>query len=371
MIALAVHNFDFAVTLKGELESHNIDVKLEGLTPIVPAVPTAVKVMIREKDLPLALKIIESGNLMPMLEQRELTGVSNSVLIPVDFSEMSKLAVRAGFEFAERLSLHPIILYAFSAPDFSDSIPSFDPTTGVPDFDASIQDAQVDATVSRDANALMKRFSDEIRMLQSRGDIPNVNFSSLVSEGIAEDVIIEFTRLHPPALVVMATRGKHKRQREMIGSVTAEVLDSCRVPLFTVPENYSFCGVKNIVRLAFFCNLDQHDILSLDMLMKMFGFPEVEVWLIPVNDNAGPSLTSKLNSLCKYFSENYPAARFNTAFLPAESFREGFEQLLKSNSLQMIIVPNKKKNIISRLFNPGIAHKLLFEKDMPMLALPV
>ena len=37
----------------------------------------------------------------------------------------------------------------------------------------------------------------------------------------------------------------------------------------------------------------------------------------------------------------------------------------------LIIVPNKKKNIFSRFFNPGVAHKVLFQTDIPMLVIPV
>ena len=35
------------------------------------------------------------------------------------------------------------------------------------------------------------------------------------------------------------------------------------------------------------------------------------------------------------------------------------------------IIPNKKKNIFARLFNPSVAHKILFLTDTPMLVVPV
>ena len=50
---------------------------------------------------------------------------------------------------------------------------------------------------------------------------------------------------------------------------------------------------------------------------------------------------------------------------------EDFANFAGQRGVQMLIVPNKKRNILSRLFNPGIAHKILFERDMPLLSAPV
>ncbi len=65
-------------------------------------------------------------------------------------------------------------------------------------------------------------------------------------------------------MVVMGTRGADKKEAELIGSVTAEVLDACRVPAFTVPDNADTALFSKMRHVAFFCNLDQEDILALD-----------------------------------------------------------------------------------------------------------
>lgn len=371
MIILATHSPEYAASLKCILELHGISVSLSSLEGDNGSA-LGVQVSVDEKDIPLAIKIIESGVANRAKEERKLTGVSNILLIPVDFSDMSILACRAGFEFALRLNLRPLLLFACANPY------EFNSLRGLEGFDAldtpGLDDTEVAVesdTILRDASKMMRKFKEKIRQLQSSGSLPVVDFDTDVEEGVAEDVIINYTRQNPPALVVMATRGKHKREKEMVGSVTAEVLDSCRVPVFTVPEFYSFCGVRNIVRLAFFCNLDRQDVFSVDTLMRMFSFPAVDVWLVPVNDRAGDNISKNLDSLRDYFAKNYPTASFHAAHISQKNIRNDFEKLVADNNLQMIIVPNKKKNIISRLFNPGIAHRILFEKDIPMLALPV
>ena len=50
---------------------------------------------------------------------------------------------------------------------------------------------------------------------------------------------------------------------------------------------------------------------------------------------------------------------------------ESFAQFAQDENIQLIAVPNKKSSIFSRLFNPSIAHRVLFQTDTPMLVVPV
>ena len=138
-----------------------------------------------------------------------------------------------------------------------------------------------------------------------------------------------------------------------------------------MPQNYGFTTLASIKRLAFFCNLDQNDILSVDTLLRLFDYPEVEITLIPVNPRSGSRTSDKIEALRKYMASNYPAAQFHAKVIGEENFRADFEKFEQEKGIQLMVVPNRKKNILSRLFNPGMAHKLLFEREIPLLALPV
>ena len=277
--------------------------------------------------------------------------------------------MKAGFEFAVRLDMHPLIMHTFTAPisqtqmAFPDSFPD--------SFSDEFQDAAVGMEIRTQTEKRMEVFKDNIKKLQNEGELSDIRFSTQVSQGLPEEVISEYCRVSPPGLIVMATRGKRRREADMIGSVTAEVLDTCRVPVFTVPENISFIGVENITRLIFFCNMDQKDIHSIDSLMSMFDCPKVDVTLIPVSDAPDESVKRKVNELQAFLSSKYPIAEFDAVTLTKKNFRQDLETTVESRGIQLLIVPNKKTNIFSRLFKPGIAHRILFERDMPMLALPV
>lgn len=283
------------------------------------------------------------------------------------------LACRAGFELANRLSMHPVLLHAYVTPYFAGGMMADDSfNQGLsPIIGTDAADIEEEIDMQHETLRMMADFRRKLNDKLKDWNLDSVDYSVNVTEGIPEEAILEYCRLTPPSLVVMATRGVDKKGEQLIGSVTAEVLDSCRVPVFTIPENFDFVSVESLKKLVYFCNLDQHDLLSVDTLMRTFAYPEVDVTLIPVNDRAGADAKSKVATLCDYFNKSYPTAKFRAEFFQSKTFRQDFEAFETKAGIQLMIVPNKKKNVFSRLFNPGIAHKLLFERDLPLLALPV
>lgn len=366
-ITLVIHTPAHAQNLRNILESHGMEVRLEDFVSFKSPVAVAQRVKIRPKDLPLALKIIESGEgYSPALIDMKMAGMSGNLLIPVDFSDSSRLAVNIGFKLARRIGVHPVIMHSYVAPIF---------TAGASDDVFGENSETLAAEESRDvrdmASKKLSKFCSDIKQSQKEGCIPDIKFSTSLLEGVAEESILQYCKETPPALVVMATRGKDKKEEELIGSVTAEVLDSCRVPVFTVPENCKIERVEDIVHLMMFCNLDQHDIMTVDALMRMFDYPKCLITLVPVMQRKATKTRDKIEALCEFFNSNYPTSRFKTFVPDLKDFRNEIDVAIPKKGVDLLIVPNKKTNVFSRIFRPTIAHKSLFERDMPMLVIPV
>lgn len=328
------------------------------------------EVLVDRPALEDAVKIIESSGVFSENQAARKGGVVGTILIPVDFSQLSILACRIGFELAARLNLHPVLIHAYAGPFFTPAL-QFDGDLDFNDVAAGeMADAESTEIVGNETEKLMRKFRRSVMSLQESGKLRKVKFSTTLAPGVPEDVIAEYCRLSAPAMVVMATRHRDRKRQDMIGSVTVEVLDTTRVPVFAIPENYDFPGLPNITRLLMFCNLDRQDAEMVELLMRMFSYPEVEITLVPANmKDSGDS--AKLESLCNYLADLYPTAVFKYRCLENTSTREDLESFAKAEGIEMVIVPNKKANIFSRLFKPGIAHKILFDSDVPLFALPV
>lgn len=366
-ITLVIHTPTRAQSLKNILESHGIEVRLEDFVSYKSSVAVAQRVKIRPKDLPMSLKITESGEgYSPALIEMKMAGMSGNLLIPVDFSASSLKAVTIGFKLARRIGVHPVVFHSYVAPIFKSPV-----SADVFDAESEIEDVEETKDIREIASSKLGKFRAEIKKLQADGIIPEMKFSTTLQEGVAEESILAYCRETPPVLVVMATRGIDKKEEELIGSVTAEVLDSCRVPIFTVPENCKINNIEDITNLMMFCNLDQHDIMTVDALMRMFEYPKCEITLVPVSQHRGVKVSDKLSALQEFFRTNYPTASFKKLIPDVDKFRKEIDEAIPKQDIDLLIVPNKKTNVFSRIFRPTIAHKFLFERDMPMLVIPV
>ena len=321
-ITLAIHTTEHAMALKKILESHGIDVKLQKYVASGAPIAVGIRVMIHEKDLPLALKVTESIEHLTTLNVDNIfSGHKDELLIPVDFNDYCMCACKAGFDLADHLHLQPVILHAYPTPVFSPSF-SLDDAANL-GVDNSLEEEYNEVELSKDlqkqGRKKMKELISKLHEEQKNGSIPDLNFKALLEDGVAEDVIKEYCRISPPSLVVMVTRGKEKKGEQLIGSVTAEVLDDCKVPVLSIPENCNFTLVKNLKEVIFLCNMDQHDLICVDTFMRMFEYPDVTITLIPINDRQDKNLKSKLINLKDYFSKTYPAAHFITAIFPPKT----------------------------------------------------
>lgn len=368
-ITLVIHTPERAQILKNILESHGIEVKIEDFTSNKSPLTVAQRVKIRPTELPLAIKIIESGdNYSAAMIDMKMAGMSGNLLIPVDFSSGSMLSVAIGFKLAQRIGIHPVILHSYIAPMFSLSGANVLDNNNVID---EIEDVEEIRDIREQASQNLHKFKTEIKNLQKNNNLPNITFSTILTEGLAEEAIINYCKSVPPMLVVMSTRGKQKKGEELIGSVTAEVLDSCRVPIFTVPDNCTLDRIEDINRLIMFCNMDQHDIMTIDTLMRLFEYPDYNITLVPENPKGTSRIKDKIKALADFFNSNYPTSKFK-AFIPhSAKYREEIDAKIYESGIQLLIVPNKKTNVFNRLFHPNPAHKSLFERDMPLLAIPV
>ena len=74
----------------------------------------------------------------------------------------------------------------------------------------------------------------------------------------------------------------------MLGSVTAEVLDTCRSCVFTVPETLRFKRAEDIREVVYLASSKQQDILALDALYRMLPETSLSVTLVSLPSKKKP-----------------------------------------------------------------------------------
>lgn len=389
MITIALHTRAHSERLARLLEKEGMKVKVTE-SSLSSVYPDTVELKIEEEDFPAALRIIENIEIFPLEEEDNETqgqprlrakdillgkkpqkkGRKPLIILPVDFSEYSLLAARVAFHIAKNHDAKIVLLHAFVLPSPTDNL-SLSPDT----IAYEPKDVELDLTLEETAKEQMKNFSKKLKELIKDGEIPPVTFSSEILEGLPETVINDYARGKDPLLIVMGTRGSDKKDRELLGSITAEVLDTCRFPVFTVPETRDHLFMPaEIHDVVFFCNLDGDDLVAMNHLFRIFPDSHFHITFIHIPTRRErllpPGDISSVDSLVEYCKIKFKDYSFSSKKLPPEKVKELFTtDDLKG--VHFIILPNKRRNALIRLFNPSLAHRLLFHADIPMMALPV
>lgn len=368
LITVAIHTYDRAMALKSLLEREGLDVTLQNVNLERPVVSSGVRVRIKESDLPVALRIIENRDLFDT-DTEKYEDSSPLILVPVDFSDYSDKACEVAFRLAEKHKATIVLLHSYTNPASFNRLQLSD----VLSFDESGADKDSLDLISQESNRQMEKLCDSLRDRIKDCSLPAVKFSTEVVEGLPEDTINQFSKEHLPMMIVMGTRGADKKEREMVGSVTAEVLDTCRFPVVTVPESMDTVDAYEPECVLFFSNFDQEDILAMDALFHLLPSEHIKVVLvgIPGKKQSQDAVKIALDRLSIYCREHYPTHEFSVESISVNAIDDDFSRITDGISGKLIAVPNKKKNILARLFNPGMAHKMLFHTDTPMIVIPV
>lgn len=371
LITVAIHTYDKAVALRSLLESEGIEVTLQNVNLEHPTVSSGIRVRIHETDLPLALRIIENHEIFVAPETTQDNTNSHNILVPVDFSDNSIEVVRIAATIAAQHKASLTLLNSF-----------IDPLIGgegvqlTESLTYDVIDAESRQQIAASAKKAMDDFSRKVREAMKAGDVCAVKFSTEVVEGVPEDAISAYAKSNPPLLTVMGTRNSDQKEKELIGSVSAEVLDAARYPVMTVPRISAISDITDIKHILFFCNADQDDILAMDTLLRIVPKTEAMITLVVLPSRRKwlekNRPTSAVNALCDYFRQNYPRFTFESVSTDTDHAVDDVTRLHSEHHYDLIVVPNKKRrNVLSRLFHPSLAHQLIFRADIAMLVIPV
>lgn len=365
-ITIAIHTYEKALSLRALLESEGIAVELNNVDLQVPGFSSGVRVRIPDTDLPLALRIIENKELF----QHSVDGETkvHAILVPVDLSEKSYKAACVAAEIAAAIKGEMVFLYSYIDPYIAGNVQFTDNLT------YEIGETGAREQMIANARQLLRNFYERVRTAMKKGSIPVVKIRQAVVEGVPEDAIVEYAKDCAPYLIVMGTRGADRKESEFIGSVTAEVLDEGRFTVLTVPETLEPESSYSPHNILFMSNLDQDDILAIDALYRTFGSSEAKVSIIHLPNRrrfTAASADKALRRLSDYCRDNFSHYHFHTIPVAHTDIEKEFAELQAANQFDLIVVPNRHRNAFSRLFNPGLAHKLLFSADIPMLVIPV
>jgi nucleotide-binding universal stress UspA family protein len=368
LITIAIHTYQKALMVKMLLENEGVEVFLHNVNQIQPVVSSGVRIRIKESDLPKALKLIEESDFFKKLEQEENGKEeeirTKTILIPVDFSDYSLRACELGFNYAHKIEANIHITHAYYTPIYPASISIGD------SFMYQTGNEEISVEIFKKTQEDMNKLNQIIQEKMNSGEWENVNYTYSLHDGLPEEEIIRISKEMKPLMIIMGTRGKDQKDQELIGSVTAEVIERTRVPVFAIPENTPFRKFSQVRNIAFGTSFEQKDLISIDTLFHALRDDNISFYLFHITHNKQDTWNEiKLGGIKEYLSKQYPGLKIYYDIIDGQDFVLNLEKFIRNNAIDIIALTTYRRNIFSRIFNPSMARKMLFHTDTPMLVL--
>ena len=370
LITLAILTYSKAQILQSVLENEGIESYIHNVNLIQPVISSGVRVRIKESDLPQALKIIESSSWLSseiLQEESPEPAKASHVLIPIDFSAYSLKACDFGFRVAAKMQVEVVLLHVHFTPIYIPSLQYSTDHYGIPPIENSASIRSVIETIHKELDDLVKVIDKKIE----DGIYPKVKYTCMLREGVPEEEILSYARHEKPLIIVMDTRGEHQKDLELIGSVTAEVIERSPVFVYAIPEQAPSKSIEDIHKVALFTSFDQRDLIAFDSLITTFKDNHFEVTFIHINSHEQKRTWNEITlaGIKEYFKKQYPQLEFNYLTVDEEHLLNNLDQFVQENKIDVICTSNYKRNIFARLFNPSIARKMLFHANTPLLVI--
>lgn len=259
----------------------------------------------------------------------------NRILVPVDFSDTSKNALRYATQLFNQSTLEITVLNIYGA------------------HSTALMMKSIDSILIKDAEKQLKDLIDDIRK-----DAPEVSFKTLLAKSYAVSTIAAAGNSGDYDFIVMGTKGVSGLKEVFMGSVAGGVVAKTNIPVIVVPLDYAFNGLKNIVLAlghalpseASYLDPIQQLVEKYDSALEVLHIGADEIADLENNLGNLASLSPKITQKTGSGDLN---AHFNTH--------------LNNNNTDLLCMIRTKKGFFDRLFNGSVTTKQTFHSPIPLL----
>lgn len=359
-ITLAIHTKNKAIIMQDALNSNGIKSQLEKVDKDTSDNSSTewYHVLVDKADISKALNVIESIKLFNYNDPQNLRidDGRKRILVAIDFSEYSKKACTIAFQVAKRMDAKVKILHIYNNVYFPLSFPFADAVRG--DENTGLLDK---------ARKQILDWCLEIDQKIREGELPSVNYSYSIREGIPEEEIENFVKEYRPELLVLGTRGKDYNATKLVGDITADVIEMTNVPVLTVPAHLPVDANITNYHLVFLTNLNERDITSFDKLTEILKpYDDVKITLMHLNiiDKRGSKWNKdQLLKMKEFIDERYPSLSIQYKLIDtsAPKMADAISDFVRENKVSVVALNTRRRNMFGRMFRPSLSRKVLDE----------
>ncbi len=269
------------------------------------------------------------------------------VLIPTDFSESARAAFDYGYQLVNHHDdLEMILLNSYEMPKVGAS-------GGVM--------MNLESAMAKESE---RDLSIELKKLKAK--YPNLNISCVSRYGTLENSISRTCNELIVNFVVMGTHGASGLKKALIGSNTQSVIENVSIPVISVPRNWIYRPIKNIVYATDLQRLENAEILKPICALAEEANATIHIVYV-AKSHSEIDLEKEVEKLPlnNYFSGR--ERKFNV--IESHNVADGVDSYVKEIDADIVVMIPKEASFWESLFKRSVTEQLAFQSKIPLLSL--
>jgi len=269
----------------------------------------------------------------------------NRILVPLDFSECSKNALKSAISLARKGNSEIILMHAYHVP--------------VPHVEAGAS-AMVQPLMEGYEQNVESDFQSLKEEIPALGEFKTVE---IIVHGFATDAIYSTIESHQIDIVVMGTKGASGILEKLLGSITAQVIREAPCPVLAIPEQATMDSVQKIAMALDLKPVSSENAYKpLVGLARLFG-AELHLLNIVGKDE---EVSQEMPAL-EHF--DYPDIKPCYDCVSNKDVEKGILNYVENHQVDIVGILPRHHGIIENLFTTSTTDQLAFHSKVPILAI--
>ena len=269
-----------------------------------------------------------------------------NILVPTDFSRLSKSALKYAIKIANKLDGNVTVLHVITRTR-AIRISMLEKMRS-PDHDMIL-------SAEKDLEKLIKTLSEQYKTKRT------INYQVVRGAYFPSTLLREARRLRS-GLIVMGTRGASGITRAMLGSNTNSVIEVSHVPVLAVPGKADFKGFRNVVYASDLRNLEE-ELKILILYIEKFGSAIHLLHIVPPGHQVDV-IEAKINTVLKNFSYK----NIITLVLVDNDIDSALDHYVEVSRADVLAMFTHEISFFEKVFDTSMTRKMAFHSKVPLLA---
>lgn len=269
-----------------------------------------------------------------------------NILVPTDFSQLSKYALKYAIKIANRLEGSITILHVVTMKEAM--------RISMRDKIRLVENSPVDSP-EQELETLVRTVSEQYKTSHP------ITYHVARGRYFPSTLIREARRLRS-GLVVMGTRGASGLTKAVLGSNTNSVIEVSHIPVLAVPEKAEFKGFHNVVYATDLRDL-QGELGVLVRYIERFGSTIHLVHIVSPGKQVDV-IEGKIDAVL----QDFPYKNIISLVLVDNDIDSAIDQYVEVSKADVLAMFTHELSFFEKVFDRGMTRKMAFHSRIPLLA---